>query len=278
MNVKINKLNEVNIKSFQETVWQFYILNKRLFSWRNNFDPYRIVVSEIMLQQTQTFRVEQKFSEFISVFPDFATLAQAEFKDVLTVWQGLGYNRRAQALHKIAQKVMSEFDGQLPTDPEILVTLQGIGPNTAGSICAFAFNMPTVFIETNIRAVFLHKFFQDREAVHDQEIIPLIEQVLDKKNPREWYYALMDYGVMLKKLHNNPARKSKHHTVQSKFEGSNRQIRSMILKLLLKKESMTLKQFFAAINRDPERIEKIIDNMCKEGLLVQKKNIWYTIK
>ena len=261
------KIDKNKIKEFQESVWQFYVLNRRVFFWRNTTEPYHIVVSEIMLQQTQTFRVAQKFDQFITAFPDFETLAQATLTEVLKVWQGLGYNRRAQALHKIAQIVVNDFDGKLPKDPEVLKTFPGIGPNTAGSICAFAFNIPTVFVETNIRAVFIHVFFNDKEHVHDKEILPLVKQTLDKTNPREWYYALMDYGVMLKKLHHNPARKSKHYTIQSKFEGSNRQIRSMILKNLLKQGEMTLEQCCALIDREPERIEKIVVQMCDEKLL-----------
>jgi len=260
-------LNNQVIKLFQQTVWQFYTLNKRAFLWRNTTEPYHIVISEIMLQQTQTLRVGQKFDQFVTTFPDFEKLAQATLAEVLLAWQGLGYNRRARALHKIAQKVVSEFDGSLPKDPEVLETFPGIGPNTAGSICAFAFNMPTIFVETNIRAVFIHTFFTDKDNVHDKEILPLVEQTVDKDNPREWYYALMDYGVMVKKLHRNPARKSKHYAVQSKFEGSDRQIRSMILKKLLKQNLMSLDQFFSVIQREPARIEKIIEQMCKEGFL-----------
>ncbi len=260
-------LDNNTISSFQQTVWQFYIINKRHFVWRSIISPYRVVVSEIMLQQTQTFRVVQKFEEFVTAFPCFKSLAQSQFKDVLRVWQGLGYNRRAQALHNIAKIVDDQYNGYLPTSPEILIRFPGIGPNTAGSICAFAFNAPTIFIETNIRAVFLHSFFQDKESVDDKEIIPLIEQTIDKHNPRDWYYALMDYGVMLKKNHANPSRKSKHHVVQSTFEGSDRQIRSLILKKLLKQETMKLEQFFELIDRDPERIKRIIKQMCKEQIL-----------
>ncbi len=255
------------IASFQQTVYQFYTINKRIFSWRSIVSPYRVVVSEIMLQQTQTFRVSQKFEEFVGAFSDFTSLASAEFKDVLRLWQGLGYNRRAQSLHKIAKIVMREYKGSLPSSTETLVNFPGIGTNTAGSICAFAFNMPTIFIETNIRAVFLHSFFRERDSVDDKEILPLIVQTIDKENPREWYYALMDYGAMLKKYYANPSRKSKHHVVQSAFEGSDRQIRSMILKRLLNNESMSLEQFFENIDRDPKRIRRILEQMCKEDII-----------
>jgi A/G-specific adenine glycosylase len=255
------------IDSFRNFIWNFYAQHQRPFAWRNVEDPYLVVVSEIMLQQTQTYRVEPKFDAFIAAFPDFQSLADASQRDVLSAWQGLGYNRRGMFLHKIAQKVVAEFDGTLPSDPEILVSFPGIGKATAASICAFAFNRPTVFIETNIRTVFIHSFFKDRDDVHDNELIPLIQQVLDQGNPREWYYALMDYGVYLKKMLPNPSRKSRHHTKQSKFEGSDRQIRGMIVRLLADHGAVTKKKLFSTIDRDAERVEKIAQQLITEGLI-----------
>ena len=148
----------------------------RDMAWRNTTDPYQILVSEIMLQQTQVERVTAKFPEFIRAFPDFASLATAPLANVLTVWQGLGYNRRAIALQKCAIRVMNEYDGVLPADVDILATFPGIGRATASSIAAFAFNMPVVFIETNIRRVFIHFFFTDTDTVNDAEILPLVEK------------------------------------------------------------------------------------------------------
>src|ERR1700751_788981 len=139
------------IAAFKEFVWHFYEQNKRDFAWRHVDNPYFVVVSEIMLQQTQTQRVISKYEEFIAAFPDFKSLAAASLRDVLLVWQGLGYYRRARFLHQLAQIVVNEHGGALPQDQKVLQTLPGIGPNTAGSICAFAFNKPVVFIETNIR-------------------------------------------------------------------------------------------------------------------------------
>lgn len=270
------KLDAQIIQSFQDQIWQFYILNKRSFVWRDTNNPYHIVVSEIMLQQTQTYRVEQKYEHFIETFPTFELLAKASLREVLWVWQGLGYNRRAQALHKSANLIMNEHYGQLPYSPEVLKTFPGIGKVTAASICAFAFNMPTVFIETNIRTVFLHAFFQQKEKVYDHEVIPLIEQTLDRYHPREWYYALMDYGVMLKRLYDNPSCASAHHTIQTPFQGSERQIRSMIVKSLLNTEKQTLDQILEVIDREPERVKRIINQLCKEQLIKKDKR-WYRI-
>ena len=141
------------LQSFREFIWNFYALNKRDFAWRNVEDPYKVFISEIMLQQTQTFRVIEKYHEFIESFPKFQDLAQASLRDVLIVWQGLGYNRRGKFLHQSAQQIVTQHNAQLPTDPAILVDLPGIGPATASSLVAFAYNIPTVFIETNIRTV-----------------------------------------------------------------------------------------------------------------------------
>ena len=267
---------QVNIQQFKNMIWEFYGGNARTFAWRETITPYRVVVSEIMLQQTQTDRVAKKFDPFIQKFPSFQALAAAPQADVIAAWQGLGYNRRALALHKIAHKVVHEHAGVLPNDPEILKTFPGIGPATAASICAFAYNLPTVFVETNIRTVFLHHFFSGKENVHDKEILPLIAQAVDQENPRHWYYALMDYGVTLKKqFHNLINHKSKHHAVQSKFEGSERQIRGMILKLLTQHNYVMFEGLCLMIDREPARIRRNLDALCKEGFVQHEKEKYF---
>lgn len=252
---------------FKDFIWQFYRQYGRPFAWRNIDNPYYILVSEIMLQQTQTYRVEPKYDQFIAAFPTVYSLAQADLRDVLGLWQGLGYNRRGKALWENAQRIVKEFNEKLPDDPAILKTFSHIGPNTAGSICAFAFNKPVVFIETNIRAVYLHSFFKDREDVKDTELLPLIEQTLDHQNPREWYYALMDYGVHLKKMSLNPNRKSAHYAKQSKFEGSDRQIRGRILKQLTRYERMQKETLLHSLGTEIERYERILSGLLIEGMV-----------
>jgi A/G-specific adenine glycosylase len=204
---------------FRKTIYQYYADHRREMPWRVSRDPYHIVVSEIMLQQTQVGRVLSKYEQFISTFPDFDSVSKAPLQEILKVWQGLGYNRRAIALQKICQLVVTEYGGELPNCVETLQTLPGIGPATAGAICAFAFNQPTVFIETNIRRVFIHFFFPNRNGVKDKEILPLVERTLDIRSPRTWYHALMDYGAMLKKEEHNPNRRSAHYTRQAPFQG-----------------------------------------------------------
>jgi A/G-specific adenine glycosylase len=209
-----------------------------------------------MLQQTQTDRVVEKYQLFIKTFPNFRSLAKSPLSKVLQVWQGMGYNRRAISLHKIAQIVVDKYQGKLPESVEELIELPGIGHYTASAIGAFAFNQPTAFIETNIRRVYIHFFFQKKRKVDDKDILPLVEQTVDKKNPREWYYALMDYGVMLGKQVPNPNRKSAHYAKQSKFEGSNRQIRGLILKILLKQPNLTESMLIKKLDYKPTITEE----------------------
>jgi A/G-specific adenine glycosylase len=261
------------LASFQDFIWAFYENEGREFEWRNVDNPYYVMVSEIMLQQTQTYRVEPKYRAFIDAFPDLESLASASLRDVLSMWQGLGYNRRGKFLHQAAQRVMQEFGGNIPADPDLLVTLPGIGKNTAGSISAFAFNKPTIFIETNIRAVFIHSFFKDQTEVHDNLILPLVEQTVDQHNPREWYYALMDYGVHLKKMLPNPSRRSKHHAVQSKFEGSDRQIRGAIIRALVKNPALSEKEL-SVICKDDVRVPSILGQLEAEHLIERKDELF----
>lgn len=228
----MEKLTLDQISQFQSLIYTYYAANRRDFIWRQDVTPYKIAISEVMLQQTQTARVVPKFENWLQKFPDFTALAQASTHDVLTAWQGLGYNRRGLALFKIAQIVIDEYDGQLPNDPVILQTFPAIGPNTAGSICAFAFNNPIMFIETNIRTVYTHTFFPGQSQITDKQLLPLITQTIDQNNAREWYYALMDYGVYLKQNLPRINAASKHYTKQSKFEGSQRQVRGAVIKIL----------------------------------------------
>jgi A/G-specific adenine glycosylase len=265
----------MHLEQFITVVWDFYRQCGRTFSWRATHCPYHIVVSEIMLQQTQTYRVEPKYEQFIATLPTLDALADASLNTVLSLWQGLGYNRRAKYLHELAQRVVAEYDGVLPDTPEQLITFSGIGRNTAASICAFAHNKPIVFIETNIRTVFIYSFFRDNDLVSDNELLPLIEQTLDHQNPREWYYALMDYGVHLKKQFGNPARRSLHRTKQSTFEGSDRQIRGAIIRLLTKNSKIGIPELLSAINRPKERVVPIMAKLLKEGLIISNNGIVY---
>lgn len=263
-----------SLEQFKNIIWEYYHAHKRSFAWRHCDNPYYIIVSEIMLQQTQTHRVAQKYEQFIAQFPTIADLAQAQLRDVIAAWQGLGYNRRAKALHATAQCIMNEHNGVVPNCTTTLMSFAGIGYATASSVRAFAFNEPTVFIETNIRSVFITFFFHNECNVKDSDIMPLVAATVDQNNAREWYYALMDYGVMLKQKLPNPSRKSAHHTKQSKFEGSDRQIRGMILKILTTSPHMTLNDLYTLIDREPHRIEKTLAELCKEEFITNCNGIF----
>lgn len=258
------------IQAFQDTVWRYYDVHGRHeLPWRRSqsdgsFDPYKIVVSELMLQQTQVSRVIPKFEAFFEQFPTFAALAAAPLSDVLIAWSGLGYNRRAKFLWQLARTVVDESAGKLPSDRSDLIRLPGIGPNTAGAIRAYAFNQPEVFIETNIRTVFFHHFFTDQTNIPDKQLFPLIEQAVPADNAREWYWALMDYGTFLKQTVGNVSRASASYIKQSTFQGSRRQIRGQILKLLAA-GSMTIVELRDLI-RD-ERLESVLQDLRSEQFI-----------
>ncbi|MBN2248060.1 MAG: A/G-specific adenine glycosylase [Coriobacteriia bacterium] len=214
-------------------VWEHYDAHARDdLPWRATRDPYRVLVSEVMLQQTQVARVVTKYAEFLASFPTVEALAEAPLDEVFRVWRGLGYNRRALALKRAAEAIVAEHGGCVPDTAEGLVALPGIGHATAAQILAFAFDVGVPFIETNIRSVYLHEFFGDAEDVPDSAILPLVEATMDRERPREWFWALMDYGTHLKATRPNPSRRSRHHVRQGRFEGSNRQLRGRLLAAL----------------------------------------------
>lgn len=228
----------MDIDTFHKLVWDYYDRHGRHdLPWRvpeadGAFDPYKVLVSELMLQQTQVPRVIPKYHEFLAKFPDVKTLAQASLGEVLVAWSGLGYNRRAKFLWQAAQKIQTEFGGIFPKMFEELVTLPGVGKNTAGAILAYAYNTPVVFLETNIRSVYIHHFFNDQTDVPDRAIAERVAQTLPKENAREWYWSLMDYGTHLKQTVGNVSRASKSYKKQSAFHGSKRQIRGLVIREL----------------------------------------------
>ncbi|MBI2971613.1 MAG: winged helix-turn-helix transcriptional regulator [Candidatus Aenigmarchaeota archaeon] len=258
---------------FRSSIWSYYRKQGRDLPWRRAREPYRILVSEIMLQQTQVDRVLKKYDEFLAAFPDFASLAAAPLRDVLKAWQGLGYNRRALALKRSAELAMRDYNGQLPDSAEELESFPGIGKATASAVCAFAFNRPVVFIETNIRTVFIHFFFSGRKEVKDAELLPLLEQSLDRENPREWYYALMDYGAMLKRTVGNLSRKSAHYHRQQPFKGSDRQLRGRMIRLLTERKRMGMKELAEQLGVPAAKARIILMQLEKDGLIKKTKSM-----
>jgi len=226
--------------------------------WRRTRDSYAILVSEVMLQQTQVPRVLERYDDWLADFPTLEALAAAPLEAVLRAWQGLGYNRRAIALKRTAEQVVAAqvaahasarvagddvstaepTPATLPSDELALRALPGIGPATASGIRAFAFDLPGVYLETNVRAVVLHELFAERDGVADKEIVPILAAAVAQAGrqgiaPRDWYYALLDYGSHLKRTVPNPSRRSAHHTRQSTFAGSVRQKRAWVLRAVM---------------------------------------------
>lgn len=238
--------------------------------WRETRDPYHILVSEIMLQQTQVDRVAKKYPEFIAAFPTIQALAGAPLIKILRVWTGMGYNRRALYLQRIAQRIVRDYNGRVPKALVDLEILPGVGPATACSIAAFAFNAPVAFIETNIRSVFIHEFYPDRRRVSDRQCMPLVKKTLDQKNPREWHYALMDYGAMLKKQIKNPSRRSAHYAQQPKFKGSNRELRGQMVRALIH-QPQTCADLMKIVSVPRQKLEYNLNALRNEGLLKKQK-------
>jgi A/G-specific adenine glycosylase len=270
-------LTEQQVDEFRNTLLAYYDANGRHdLPWRqpkgSEFEAYRIVVSELMLQQTQVSRVLIKYAEFLEKFPTVQTLAQASLGDVLIAWQGLGYNRRAKFLWQAAQMVVREWRGGFPASPEDLVRLPGIGKNTAGAVMAYAYNQPAIFIETNVRTVYIHEFFKDAEAVPDKDISALLQQTIMPDSPRIFYWALMDYGTYLKKTVGNASVRSAHHVRQSPFEGSRRQVRGAVLRSLSSR-GLSWQELASAIA--DERLAAVLQELAAEGMIDLTNGIYH---
>jgi A/G-specific adenine glycosylase len=258
--------------------------------WRRTRDPYAVLVSEVMLQQTQAPRVAGRWEVWLEEFPSFDALAAAPLEAALRAWQGLGYNRRAVALKRAAEKVVSGHGGVLPSDEAALRALPGIGPATAAGVRAFAFDLPGVYLETNVRTVFLHELFADRDGIADREVVPLVaaavaEAARQGVSARAWYYALLDYGAQLKREVPNPSRRSAHHTRQSAFEGSRRQKRARLLRAVIAAPGLSADSYTAGLGAperaagrpepEPAEVLDLLEALAADGFLVREGDGWF---
>jgi A/G-specific adenine glycosylase len=259
---------------FRAIIYANYEKEGRSFPWRTDTDPWGIMVSEFMLQQTQTERVVPYWERWLSLWPDPAALAASSLEEVLREWSGLGYNRRARYLRECAGVIAGRYGGKVPETPEALLPLPGIGAYTAGAIACFAYNYPAVFIETNIRAGMIHFFFQDKTPVRDEEITPILEDALDRENPRKWYWALMDYGAALKKITLNPGRRSAHYTRQSRFEGSFRQLRGALIRSLVSQGPATAETLIRRTESEPETLYKALEGLKKDLMVMEEEGLY----
>ncbi len=258
-------LDEAEAEAFRDFIYQEASSCWRDLPWRHTEDAYAIMVSELMLQQTQVARVVPKFKAWMERFPDIESLAGAPVDEVLRLWSGLGYNRRALALHRASGIIVDEFHGKVPADETLLRSLPGIGIYTSRAILAFAFDKPTAFLETNIRTVFLKHIFPGETGVTDKALEAVAGDVLDTASPRRWYTALMDYGAELKRVEGNHSRRGAAYKKQAPFATSFRRVRGAVLKQLVEQKNVSIDELYAALPFSRENIEKCAAILVSEG-------------
>lgn len=260
--------DSADLDLFRSSILDFHAHHGRRFAWRETSDPYRILLSEVMLQQTQTSRVEPKYEQFLSLWPDFSSLAKAPLDELLFHWKGLGYNRRALNLRKSAA-LTEQWGWTIPPDEKAISSLPGVGKATTAALLAFAYQMQSIYLETNIRRVLLTCFYPEAEHVKDKELEQLLALlVAGIEDVKSWYYALMDYGVLLKALLPNANTRSAHYTRQSAFENSNRQIRGQLIHLLADTGAKDSREIVSILSRfDEERILSCLADLQKEGFV-----------
>ncbi len=263
-----------SIAAFRREVWAFYQRGRRSFPWRETSDPYAILVSEFMLQQTQVQRVLTAYPSFVERFPSLPALAEASLEQVLEQWGRLGYSRRALHLRRAARHTLDHYGGVLPGTAQELQTLPGVGPATAAAVAAFAFGEPTVLLETNIRSAFIHHFFPGHDLVPDTALRPLVAEAVDHHNPRDWYYALMDLGAFLKRVDRGLTRRAAAYRAQSAFAGSRRALRAAVVREVLEGlggrpqlEALCAEGEGRLAAYTPEMLAGVLEELEREGFL-----------
>ncbi|MFW9908221.1 MAG: Fe-S cluster assembly protein HesB [Candidatus Thorarchaeota archaeon] len=262
------------IVSFQTKIMDWWSRNARQLPWREDPSPYNVLVSEIMLQQTQVNRVVSKYLEFLQEFPTIEALASADTKHLLSVWSGLGYNRRAVWLREAAQSIIRM--GGFPRTVEQLRKLKGIGPYTSRSILIFAFNEDLATVDTNIRRVFIASGFAD-ESTSDSNLQDIADELLLRGNSRDWHNALMDYGS---EVLTSTVTGIAPTSTQPQFLGSTRQIRGMIIRELTNTESLTLHEMKIKLKDnsiDNEQLREVLNQLIQDGLVKQVARNAYSI-
>lgn len=250
------------ILAFQRHILDWYDTFKRDLPWRDDPDPYHILVSEIMLQQTQVDRVIPKYLAFLARFPTLQSLAAASVADVLRQWQGLGYNRRALNLKRAADVAVREYGGTLPATVEGLEALPGIGKYTARAVASFAFRLQVPVVDTNVRRVLAG--FAGRE-LSERETWTLAERLLPEGRAADWNQALMDYGALVDRP--RPKRTGKR---SEPFEQSNRFWRGRIVDALRDRPTVSFDGLLAALpypDREEERVRSLVRALHEEGMV-----------
>ena len=276
------------MKTFQTRVLKWYAANKRDLPWRQTDDPYHILVSEVMLQQTQVDRVIPKYQAFLAAFPTIEHLAAAKTSNVISLWSGLGYNRRAVYLQKAAQEIVAR-GGNVPDAEEALQQLSGVGVYTSRAVLCFAFHRDVPVIDTNIRRVFSRYFFEGKGSV--EEIDARVARSVPRGNGTAWNNALMDFGSILCTAAapacgvcpvnstcaackvGNQERYLRIASPQKKFKDSRRQYRGMVLRMLkdAPEQGIVVQMLQQGMKKSKKFIDSIIDELEKDSLVVRKK-------
>jgi A/G-specific adenine glycosylase len=257
------ELDSKRVVAFQMKIMDWWKANTRNLPWRKDPSPYKVLVSEFMLQQTQVSRVIPKFDEFMESFPTIESLAKAETKQLLQVWSGLGYNRRAVWLKEAAKQIVESHG--FPQSLEELQKLKGVGPYTSRSVLIFAFNKDLAAVDTNIRRVLIAEGLAT-EAMSEKQLQFIAEVVLLKGRSRDWHNALMDYGSQVM----TPSTTGISPTSkQSCYEGSSRQVRGAIIRTLTGTSELGLEEIVKLLecNVRESELESIMTQLVKDGLV-----------
>ena len=273
--------SEEKKKNFNRTLFVWHKKNYRDMPWRQTHDSYKILISEVMLQQTQVNRVRTKYNEFLEQFPNVKVLAKAPLGSVLRVWSGLGYNRRAKFLYECAKTIMAKHGGKFPNTYEELVLLPCIGRSTAGALLAFSFRQDTPMIDTNIRRILARVFFK-KKLPSDKALYDFAVTLIPRGKGRIWNYAMLDLGATLctARDHSSDCPFMKLHgkvgdfiykKPQKKFAGSRRFYRGQILKLLASKHELEYASIQKSLKLSKHDVVSIITDLLKEGLVKRSK-------
>ncbi len=246
------------MEEFRRRVFEFYEEHGRDLPWRDTHEPYKILVSEVMLQQTQVSRVVPKYEEWIERWPTNQALAETALDDIMPVWQGLGYNNRAKRLRNAAAQVEAEHEGDYPRDIERLQELPGVGPYTASALLIFAFNEDVAAVDTNIRRVLIHEFDLDEDVGMDT-LYSIAHRLVPTGRSREWHNALMDYGALeATSAETGVASRGS----QSPFEGSTRYYRGKVVRRVTEEGPVDVDAL------DIEDTEEVLESLQEDGLIV----------
>ncbi|HVQ00922.1 MAG TPA: Fe-S cluster assembly protein HesB [Candidatus Thermoplasmatota archaeon] len=261
------EISDITISKFQRKVWAFYRTHRRRLPWRTTHDPYKILVSELMLQQTQVSRVITFYNKWIQQWPTIQDLAHASRREVLQAWMGLGYNTRALRLQQAAKTIVGDYQGDVVQAMRQYQEIPGVGRYTSQAVLIFATNADLVTVDTNIRRIFIHEFGLPKD-ISERNLWDLALRCLPTGRSRDWHNALMDYGA----LHDTALTTGvKPKTRQGRFEGSNRQLRAQVIRLLLQQDR-SFTELQKRLDVPKVKLQHILATLIEEDFISRKKN------